>query len=155
MKIKLVFSLAILSVILLYNTPSYSKKMEGDESIFKVDTFSIKNNVTNYTEEIEKAIGMGIVGRARENLKQLNQLIEAHKNIFTKDERKKIVSKLKNYETKVLEKEDALVAIADSLIKQFKLEEAQNFLQKKLMIVGIDEKKIQKLEKQLIDAEYD
>lgn len=129
--------------------------MEGDESIFKVDTFSIKNNVTNYTEEIEKAIGMGIVGRARENLKQLNQLIEAHKNIFTKDERKKIVSKLKNYETKVLEKEDALVAIADSLIKQFKLEEAQNFLQKKLMIVGIDEKKIQKLEKQLIDAEYD
>lgn len=155
MKIQLTFYFAILSVILIYTTPSYSKKMEGDDSIFKVDTTEIKIKTRSYKQEIEKAINMGIIGRARENLNQLNQFLKAHENFFTKDEKKSYSLNLKNYETSILEKEDALVAIADSLIKQFKLKEAQNFLQKKLIIVGIDEKKIQKLEKQLLDAEND
>lgn len=155
MKIKIGFYLTIFTVLFVTLISSSAKNMEGDESIFEIDTTRIKENIENYSQKIENAIGMGIIGRARENLRQLNQTIDVHKKIFTKDIRKELIQKAEKYEADILKAEDALVAIADSLIDHFKLMEAKNFLQKKLILVGIDPEKIQKVEQNLLKAEND
>ncbi len=146
------YLIPLLLVSLLFSSAT-AKKMVGDESIFVVDTTQIKTKAQKLSKDIDDAIITGYIGRARDNLEIFANFLKIHKKVFTKNERKTLNLKLKNYEDDILKAEDALIAIADSLIQQFRIKEAKNFLQKKLNHSGIEVEKFQKLEKRLLLAE--
>lgn len=144
--------LTSLLILLLLSSTSFANKMEGDESIFAVDESKVKKKTTTYIEKANDALSSGLITKSKSNINLCSQWIEKHKKLYSKDERKEFKSFFEEFQIKIINTEDSLVAVADAMLNNKQINQATEFITNTLRISGIDLEKFQLLEKRYIIA---
>lgn len=120
--------------------------MEGDESIFAVDESKVKQKTTVYIENANKALSDGLITRSKNNIDLCSKWIEKHEKIYSKNEKKEFKNLFKEFQIKIINTEDSLVAAADEMLNKNQMEKATEFITNTLRISGINLEKFQALE---------